>query len=165
MRRFIAYISLLICTILGIGLSIKPALNSINPGLDYTYGKEFVYQLTNLGENISDNAEPVTAKTAATEIAEQMDARLKNYGISQYNIEIEGNDTLRVSLFAESDSIYNHVQSYLAFDGRLTLATSDFEYVYQNYTDRNQADKTNTTMFGVTAAYTGYKDIDRKSVV
>lgn len=165
MRRFIAYLSLMICTILGIGFLIKPTLNSVNPGLDYSSGREYVYQLTNLGENISDNTETVTDKNAATGVAKEMESRLKNYGVEQYNIEIEGTDTIRVSVYSKTETLYDHVMSYLSFDGRLTLATSDFEYVYQNYTDRNQADKTDTNMFGVTAPYIGYRDIYPATVI
>lgn len=159
MRRFIAYISLLIAVMLGIGFSAKPILNSTNSLLDYSEGKVFTYQLTNRGENISDSDLEFAEEGAVEKIAEKMNQRLQNYGAGQYSIEVNGLDQIKVSVYENTSDKYNHISNYLKFDGRLTLATSDFEYVYANFKDDTTASTVDTKMFGVKAPYINFQGV------
>lgn len=137
MRRFIAYISLILAVVFSTALSIKPTLNSVNSKLDFSGGQELTYQLTNLDESIADTDVKFDTDGAAKEVAKVMSSRLDTYGVEQYDIKIDGNDTIRVSLNAKNSDTYNHIQNYLNFDGRLTMETSDGEYMYSNFNSDN----------------------------
>lgn len=133
MRKFIAYLTLLIATVLGIALSVKPLLSSVNSELDFNGGQTFIYQLTNADENIADQTTPFEDESKIYDVAKEMESRLVNYGVQQYDIKIDGNDTLRVSFYESNSEKYNHISSYLKFDGKLALATSDNEFIFANY--------------------------------
>ena len=133
MRKFIAYLSLVITTVLGIALSVKPLLSSVNSELDFNGGKTYTFQLTDEGENVADQQNAFEDTQKIYEVADQMEKRLINYGVQQYDIKVDGSDTLRVSVYESNDDKYTHLASYLRFDGKLALATSDNTYVYSNY--------------------------------
>jgi hypothetical protein len=91
MRRLIAYITLAVSSIIAIGVGINPIMSKGINNLDYRDGRQFVYQLFEKDDETID----VDAEDAAREVAKDMDERLKTWGISNYKVEIEGNDIVR----------------------------------------------------------------------
>jgi len=122
MRRLIAYITLAVSTIIAIGVGINPIMSDGVNNLDYRDGRQYVYQLF-------DKADPnfeIEEETAAKTIAQIMDERLKTWGVSNYDVQVEGQDIIRVSLTAKNDTEYDYLQKYLGFSGQnFSIATSD----------------------------------------
>ena len=122
MRRLIAYITLAVSSIIAIGVGINPIMSKGINNLDYRDGRQFVYQLFEKDDETID----VDAEDAAREVAKDMDERLKTWGVSNYKVEIEGNDIVRVSLTAKNDTEYDYLERYLGFSGQdFSIATAD----------------------------------------
>lgn len=122
MRRLIAYLTLAVSTIIAIGVGLNPVMSKGVNNLDYRDGRQFVYQLFD-----KDDAQlEIEEENAAKDVAATMDARLKTWGVSNYSVEIEGNDIVRVSLTAKNDTEYDYLKKYLGFSGQdFSIATKD----------------------------------------
>lgn len=122
MRRLIAYLTLAVSTIIAIGVGINPVMSKGVNNLDYRDGRQFVYQLF----NEDDAQSPIEEENAAKDVAATMDSRLKTWGVSNYSVEIDGNDIIRVSLTAKNDTEYDYLKKYLGFSGQdFSIATKD----------------------------------------
>lgn len=122
MRRLIAYITLAVSTFIAIGVGINPTLTKGSQNLDYRDGKQFVYQLFDK-EDVDLEIED---EKASLKVAQIMDERLKGWGVSNYQIEAEGSDLVRVSLTAKNDTEYNYLENYLGFSGGdFSISTQD----------------------------------------
>lgn len=122
MRRLIAYITLAISTLIAIGVGVNPILSQGVNNLDYRDGRQFVYQLFD-----RDDAElDIEEEDAAKQVAGVMDERLKTWGVSNYRVEVDGNDIIRVSLTAKNDTEYDYLERYLGFSGQnFSISTKD----------------------------------------
>lgn len=122
MRRLIAYITLAISTFIAIGVGVNPLLTKGSQNLDYRDGKQFVYQLFDK----EDEELAIEEENASLQVAQIMDERLKDWGVSNYQIEAEGTDIVRVSLTAKNDTEYNYLENYLGFSGgNFSISTQD----------------------------------------
>lgn len=153
MKKFIAYLSILLSIVLGVVAFAKPSMQGINGGYDYQSSKEYLYQIVNEDETLDDYTD-IEDKNAVENIAKEFETRLLSYGVSSYDIEIQGNDKIKVTFSAQNDTIYQHISSYLAFDGNLSLVTYDGEVVYNNFSSADDS----TIMFGKEDAYLEYKN-------
>lgn len=153
MKRFLAYISMLVVMILGVVTLAKPTLQNSQSGFDFNGGREYIYQITDLGNSITDQGDEMVPEGAVDEIAETMEERLQQYGVAEYYIEIQGNNKISVKFSANSSLEYDHISNFLTFDGNLTLTTYDSEYIYHNYRGRDIAIEGDEPMFGVEDAY------------
>lgn len=157
MKRFLAYLSILISVVLGAIIVAKPAVQGINGGYDYDGSREFVYQIVNHGETIDDfNKDAFEDNTEVTKIAKEFENRLIDYDVEKYDIVTEGNDKIRVRFSAENETEYQYISNYLTADGNLSLVTFDGEVVYNNWENEESGDS--TVMFGKKDAYMTYKD-------
>lgn len=113
MRRFIAYICMAITILISIGVAFTPIFTKIKPGREFTSGNEIVYHISaKEGEDeIGDDSK------AVEEVAEEMRSRLETYKIEDYSVRIEGNDTIRVGLSVEDETVLNYITRYLSFSG------------------------------------------------
>ena len=156
MKRFIAYLSILISVILGVVIVAKPAVQGINGGYDYDGSREFVYQIVNHGETIDDfDRDAFEDNSAVTKIAEEFENRLISYDVEKYDIVTEGNDKIRVRFTAKDDTEYGYISNYLTADGNLSLVTFDESVVFNNFENEETGDE---VMFGEKDAYLTYKD-------
>ncbi len=122
MRRLIAYIALAVSSLIAIGVGINPIMSQGVNNLDFRDGRQFVYQLFDR----TDSELAIEEEDAAKSVAQTMDERLKTWGVSNYKVEIEGNDIVRVSLTAKNDTEYDYLQKYLGFSGQdFSIATKD----------------------------------------
>lgn len=156
MKRFLAYLSILISVILGVVIVAKPAVQGINGGYDFDGSREFVYQIVNHGETIDDfDTEAFEDNKAVTKIAEEFENRLISYDVEKYDIVTEGNDKIRVRFTAKDDTEYEYISNYLTADGNLSLVTFDGQEVFNNF-DNEETDTKAT--WGNKDAYLTYKD-------
>lgn len=159
MKRFLGYISMLVVMILSVVVLAKPTLQNSTSGFDFNGGREYVYQITDLGNSITDQGDEMIADGAVENIAEVMEERLQQYGVSEYYIDVQGNNKISVKFSANSSLEYEHISTFLTFDGNLSLTTYDSEYIYHNYRGRDVTVEGDEPMFGVEDAY-----IVRKSI-
>lgn len=117
-RRFIAFLVLVISTVLVIFGNFRSAYTGIHGGLEFSNGRQYVYRISD-----SDEEKLVDMKEAADEMAR----RLKFAGVSYYDVEIEGEDQIRVTFTGTSASDAEHIRTLLSFNATFTLATTDDE--------------------------------------
>lgn len=121
MRRLIAYISLVVAIILGVGFNALAPLRSINSNLEYTSGREFVYKISAKANELDPSVDADLKDGAIDEVFDIMDSRMKTYGVSEYQLSKEGSDTIRATATLGSDSEYNRLQTYLNYSANFTL--------------------------------------------
>jgi len=119
MRRFIAYIVMVVAMIIGVGVSFAPTFVKMKEGREFSSGREIVYRLSAKDENSLN-------KTSAEDVAEEMRKRLDSMSIEDYSVKIGTDkddaaltysDTISVSFTTQDDTLFNYVSRLLAFSG------------------------------------------------
>ncbi len=126
-RRLFAFILMSFTAFTGICAGFVKVSRNVNPGLELTGGKTFVYEVTD-----EDNGSNVDLNEAAKE----MQRRLEMAEITYYEIETEGTDQIRVSLAGDSSTL-SHAKKLLSYNADFTIATTDDEvnYTYDEFFD------------------------------
>ena len=122
MRRLIAYISMVIAILIGVGVSFAPTFVKMKEGREFASGREIVFSLKNK-ENEQD---PVSAD-AASKVADIMKERLDFMNVEDYSVKIGTNeddpsqvyaDTISVSFSTQDDTLFDYVSRLLEFSGK-----------------------------------------------
>ena len=129
MRRLWAYIILAVTSLLLIGAAFVPVFTQANANIEFKNGYDMYFRISNKGEDGEKSDDPLEDPNAVNEIADIFETRLEKTGISNYQIAVEGNDTIKVSLAQENTTDYYMVVRYLSFNGSLALANSADDYV------------------------------------
>lgn len=125
MRRFISYLLLSLSLLLGVGVAATPLFTRLNTGREYASGQEIVYRLVDREDSATDIEND---KDAASVVAKEMKSRLDGFGVEDYQVVVEGNDTIRVALREQNDTQLTYIRKYLAFSGEnFSLAAKDEE--------------------------------------
>jgi preprotein translocase subunit SecF len=137
MRRLFTYLILSISTFLLVGINFLSVIGGINTNLEFTSGREMVFRITDKENEdlVFENADDVT------DIANTMIERLENSLITKYEVNVEGNDQIRVTVSETSETKYKRIQDYLRFDAEFTLCTTtevcaDNEQMFEGQTAR-----------------------------
>ena len=117
MRRFIAYLSLAVASLVTVGATFTAAFTKTQSNLDFANGKELVFRISNLDETEVDGTDGVN------EIASIMEERLENYGATRYEVITEGEDTIKVKVGETYSDQYEQIKTYLSFNGSFALGT------------------------------------------
>ena len=129
MRRLWAHIAIAFACLFAAVAVFPNVLKNISANGDYKTSRQFTFELT---EIISDDEE-VTPKaltdTSAKEMAEIMRQRLVTAGIDDYKITYSGNDQVTVTFYAENDTKYQQVATYLSFSGSFALMNQNNDVV------------------------------------
>lgn len=133
MRRLLSYLALCGAMLLGVGVSVSPVVQKMNTDVAYSEGKTLYFKASSY--NIS-NAEETTVggytdflneydytssgQRSIEFLKDVVTSRLNNWKMSEYKVEIEGYDTLKVTLRAANNSAtsYQYLQQYLSFSGK-----------------------------------------------
>ena len=120
MRRLFTYLILSITTFLLVGINFLSVIGGINTNLEFTSGREMVFRISDKENEdlVFENNDDVTA------IANTMIQRLENSLITKYEVNVEGNDQIRVTVSETSETKYKRIQDYLRFDAEFTLCTT-----------------------------------------
>lgn len=122
MRRLIAYISMVIAILIGVGVSFAPTFVKMKEGREFASGREIVFTLQN-----KENAEDPVASDAAEKVADIMKERLDLMNVEDYSVRIGTNkddpsqvyaDTISVSFSTQDDTLFNYVSRLLEFSGK-----------------------------------------------
>ena len=110
MRRFLSYLILCGATLVGVGASVAPvAVNMMDGDLAYADGQTLYFRVANtdvtsINGNYTDDAggfltyDETLSKQPIEYVADTMRERLDAYGITAYNVETQGADTVAVTL-------------------------------------------------------------------
>ncbi|MFZ9139135.1 MAG: hypothetical protein ACO207_01635 [Bacilli bacterium] len=120
MRRIWSYLILSFTTLILIAVNFLTVVGGLNTNLEFTSGKEMVFRISDkLNEDaVFDNNEAVTS------IANSMIDRLENALVTKYEVFVEGNDQIRVTVSETTETKYTRLQNYLGFDAEFTLCTT-----------------------------------------
>ena len=124
MRRLIAYIGLAVTLIVATALNVFTPIRNLNSNLEYTNGREFVYQISTKGDKdnpVPEDEKPVVPAEAIDEIFDVMDQRMETFGVSEYQLSKEGNNVIRATAALPSDSQYNRLRVYLNYNANFTI--------------------------------------------
>ena len=122
MRRLIAYISMVIAILIGVGVSFTPTFVKMKEGREFASGREIVFNLKN-----KENSEDPVASDAAEKVADIMKERLDLMNVEDYSVKIGTNeddpsqvyaDTISVSFSTQDDTLFNYVSRLLEFSGK-----------------------------------------------
>lgn len=117
MRRFWAHLILAFTTLVTVFATFANVFTHVKSNLEYSSGYEVVYSVAE-----KDTGRPNDGLTPSQNIAKSMQKRLETFGISEYQIYTEGEDTVKV-VFADSNNL-NEVSALLSFNGTLALTLS-----------------------------------------
>jgi preprotein translocase subunit SecD len=120
MRRIITYIVLSITSFLLVGINFLSVIGGINTNLEFTSGREMVFRISEKENEdfVFENDNDVT------DIAKTMIQRLENSLVTKYEVNVEGNDQIRVTVSETSETKYKRIQDYLRFDAEFSLCTT-----------------------------------------
>lgn len=122
MRRLIAYISMVIAILIGVGVSFSPTFVKMKEGREFASGREIVFNLKN-----KENTEDPVPSDAANKVADIMKERLDLMNVEDYSVKIGTNeddpsqvyaDTISVSFSTQDDTLFNYVSRLLEFSGK-----------------------------------------------
>ncbi len=101
------------------GVSFTNIFVQTDSNIEYQDGREIVFRISD-----EDSGDEELPEGAVNEIASVMEERLNNSDISRYEIQIAGDDTIKV-IFSEQDTAqYENIVYYLSFNGQFALSTS-----------------------------------------
>lgn len=120
MRRIWSYFILSFTTLMLIGVNFLSVMGGINTNLEFTSGREMVFRIS---DKLNEDA-AFEDSDAVTSIANSMIDRLENALVTKYEVFVEGNDQIRVTVSETSDTKYTRLQNYLGFDAEFTLCTT-----------------------------------------
>lgn len=120
MRRLLTYLVLSITTFLLVGINFLSVIGGVNTNLEFTSGREMVFRISD-----KENEDLVFENTDdVTDIAKTMIQRLENSLVTKYEVNVEGNNQIRVTVSETSETKYKRIQDYLRFDAEFTLCTT-----------------------------------------
>ena len=127
MRRLIAYLALTSTLTLGAAACVSPLVLQMDADLAYAEGKTLYFKASNYDaaslvgnyENFLTEEDKDGDTYIVSKIADTMRERLDIWGVSDYEVETQGYDTIAVSLRSSNnkDLEYAYLESYLSFSG------------------------------------------------
>ncbi|MBM3909921.1 MAG: hypothetical protein FJ352_04055, partial [Firmicutes bacterium] len=107
-------------TLILIGVNFLSVVGGLNTNLEFTSGKEMIFRIS---DKVNEDAS-FEDNDAVKSIANAMIDRLENALVTKYEVLVEGNDQIRVTVSETSDTKYTRLQNYLGFDAEFTLCTT-----------------------------------------
>ncbi len=120
MRRLWAYIILAVTSIALVAVSFGGIFAKTTSNIQFQDGREITFRISD-----KENEDAELEEGAAEEIADEMIRRLELAKVSQYELQIQGEDTIKLILSQETSSDYARIATYLSFNGSLALSNYD----------------------------------------
>ncbi len=135
MRRYIGYIVMCSAILLGIATTTAPFIAKMNSDLSYSEGKTLYFKASEYDEDSTNGnygdltgsfldenqmTDPNNDNQLAIEtLADTVRSRLDIWNLSEYEVEVQGYDTIAVSVRTktDSDTQYTYLENYLSFSG------------------------------------------------
>ena len=135
MRRLWAYIIASVTALILVGVGFVQVFTNSTFNIEYSSGTEMTFRVANVDEN-GDEIDMGNEK-GADNIAEVMESRLNTFGVSRYKVETQNQDTVKVTLKAQSSSDLNRISTYLSFNGSLALSNAHDTVLTTSTSDEN----------------------------
>ncbi len=119
MRKLLSYLTLSLTAFLLIGFNLLSIVGGINANLEFSSGREMVFRISDKATN--DSAFP--SSDTVEDVAETMISRLESALVTKYDVFVEGNNQVRVTVSESTQIKYLRLETYLAFDADFTLCT------------------------------------------
>lgn len=135
MRRYVGYVVLCAAVILGVGGATAPFIAKMNSDLSYSDGKTLYFKASEYDEASSNgnygdqggsflDADQLRDpnndnQLAIYTLADTVKSRLDVWNLSEYEVSVQGYDTIAVSVRTktDSDTQYTYLENYLSFSG------------------------------------------------
>ena len=135
MRRYVGYVVLCAAVILGVGGATAPFIAKMNSDLSYSDGKTLYFKASEYDEGSADgnygdqggaflDADQLRDpnkddQLAIYTLADTVKSRLDVWNLSEYEVSVQGYDTIAVSVRTktDSDTQYTYLENYLSFSG------------------------------------------------
>lgn len=135
MRRYIGYIVMCSAVLLGIATTTAPFIAKMNSDLSYSEGKTLYFKASEYDEDSNNGnygdltgsfldenqmRDPNNDNQLAIEtLADTVRSRLDIWNLSEYEVKVQGYDTIAVSVRTKTDSAtqYTYLENYLSFSG------------------------------------------------
>lgn len=129
MRRLWSHIIIAATSLLMIGATFATVLTNINSNIEFSSGKELVFRVMQKDEDGNiDRVFDFANNEAVKKTAKIMEDRLKTAEITQYKVETQGFDTVKVSFVQDTDQQYEIIKNYLSFNATLAISNSKDTY-------------------------------------
>ena len=125
MRRLWAHICIAAATLVAIFASFPSVLKGMRTDGDYITHRQFTFQLTERIDAETGSPVKELEENSAKELAEEMAHRLEKANVSSYKITTSGNDIVTASFYADTDTEYSNITTYLTFSGSFALMSAD----------------------------------------
>ena len=102
MRRLWSHIILAATSLVMVGATFATVVTNIDSNIEYSKGKELVFRIAQPGDDGNPDYTAPLPEEAVGEVAEMMETRLKTAEISRYQVETQGEDTIKVSFVQET---------------------------------------------------------------
>lgn len=123
MRRLWAYILLAFTSIVLVGVSFTPILKNAKSNMDYQSSREIMFHVQS-----KDEGEESLTKEKMDEVSATMVERLSNQGVTRYEVDVQGDDTISIILSQDYEEQYSNIIKYMEFDGSFALSNSAGDY-------------------------------------
>ncbi len=135
MRRYVGYVIMCATVLLGVAGATAPQIARMNSDLSYSDGKTLYFKASEYDENSNNGnygdgdlsfLDENQAKDpnndnqlAINTLADIVKGRLDTWNLSEYEVSVQGYDTIAVSVRTKTDSStqYTYLQNYLSFSG------------------------------------------------
>ena len=128
MRRLWSHIILAATSLLMVGATFATVVTNIDSNIEFSKGRELVFRVANKGEDGNPDDTIELQDGAANEVAKIMEDRLKTADVSRYEVDVQGNDTIKVSFVQDTDQQYEIIKNYLSFNATLAISNSKGTY-------------------------------------
>lgn len=135
MRRYVGYVLMCAAVLLGVGGATAPMIAKMNSDLAYSDGKTLYFKASEYDETSSNgnygdqdgrflDQDQITdpnndGKMAIYTLANTVKSRLDVWNLSEYEVSVQGYDTIAVSVRpkVDSETQYTYLENYLSFSG------------------------------------------------
>ena len=129
MRRLWSHIIIAATSLLMVGATFATVVTNINSNIEFEKGRELTFRVEAKDADGNPDKDYVFADTSAVEdTAKIMEKRLAAADISRYKVETQGNDTIKVSFYEESEQKYEIIKNFLSFNATLAISNSKETY-------------------------------------
>ena len=128
MRRLWSYIILACTSLVLMGVTFAGVFKKSTSNIEYSDGREMVFRISEKDESDLDET-TADGKTPAEVISKTMMERLDSLKITNYVVNTESYDTVKITLKQDDPSNYSNVKKLMAFDGSLALSSKLDDFI------------------------------------
>lgn len=139
MRRLWAYIILAFTALATMGTTFANVFKQSTSNIEYSDGKQLVFRVSEKdGSKLEGHEDDETSP--AEEIADIIVDRLSTYDISTYEVEVQGEDTVSVTVKQQTEANYDNIKELVTFNGSFALSSKLDNFLSNSLTEEKFID-------------------------